>query len=210
MYFISEFLTVAVVHLLAVMSPGPDFVLISRNSLIYSRVVGVYSAVGLGSGILVHVAYSLIGIGFIISKSVLVFSLIKFIGAGYLIYIGYQSLKAKPHQNNETKESFSAVEIGRLQAIKMGFLTNVLNPKATLFFFALFTQVINPETPKLIQVLYGVEMSLMTFVWFSLVAIVLSHNVIRLRFVSVAHYLERFFGILLIALGIKVALSSSK
>ena len=86
----------------------------------------------------------------------------------------------------------------------MGFLTNVLNPKATLFFFALFTQVINPHTPKAIQVLYGLEMSVMTFVWFALVAAILSHNLIRSRFASVQH------GVILIALGVKVALSSSK
>ncbi len=92
----------------------------------------------------------------------------------------------------------------------MGFLTNVLNPKATLFFFALFTQVINPHTPKAIQVLYGLEMSVMTFVWFALVAAILSHNFIRSRFASVQHYLERTFGVILIALGVKVAISSSK
>ena len=207
--FLPEFLTVVVVHLLAVMSPGPDFVMISRNSLVYSRKVGVYSAIGLGLGILVHVTYSLIGIGLIISKSILLFSILKFMGAAYLIYIGYKCLRAKPHQE-QTLEGEKQNDFGKLAAIRMGFLTNVLNPKATLFFFALFTQVINPHTPKAIQVLYGLEMSVMTFVWFALVAAILSHNLIRSRFASVQHYLERTFGVILIALGVKVALSSSK
>ena len=209
MMFLPEFLTVVIVHLLAVMSPGPDFVMISRNSLVYSRKVGVYSAIGLGLGILVHVTYSLIGIGLIISKSILLFSILKFIGAAYLIYIGYKCLRAKPHQEQNI-EGEKQNELGKFAAIRMGFLTNVLNPKATLFFFALFTQVINPSTSKAIQVLYGLEMSVMTFAWFALVAAILSHNLIRVRFTSVQHWLERTFGVILIALGVKVALSSSK
>ena len=207
--FLPEFLTVVVVHLLAVMSPGPDFVMISRNSLVYSRKVGVYSAIGLGLGILVHVTYSLIGIGLIISKSIFLFSILKFIGAAYLIYIGYKCLHAKPYQE-QTIEGKKKNDLGKFTAMRMGFLTNVLNPKATLFFFALFTQVIKPSTPKVIQVLYGLEMSVMTFAWFALVAAILSHNLIRARFSSVQHWLERTFGVILIALGVKVALSSSK
>jgi threonine/homoserine/homoserine lactone efflux protein len=118
-------------------------------------------------------------------------------------------LKTKPH-NEQNVVLEKKDEMGKLAAIRMGFLTNVLNPKATLFFFALFTQVINPGTSKFIQIFYGLEMSLMTFVWFAIVAIILSHDLIRKRFVSVQHYLERTFGVILIALGIKVALSSSK
>jgi len=209
MTFLPEFLTVVVVHLLAVMSPGPDFVMISRNSLVYSRKVGVYSAIGLGFGILVHVTYSLIGIGLIISKSILLFSILKFIGAAYLIYIGYKSVRTKKHQV-QTIDNKKQGDIGRLAAIWLGFLTNVTNPKATLFFFALFTQVINPSTPKLIQMMYGAEMSVMTFAWFSFVAVILSHKLIKVRFASIQHNLERLFGAILIALGVKVALSSSK
>ena len=209
MTYLPEFLTVVAIHLLGVMSPGPDFILISRNSLIYSRKIGIYSALGLGRGVLVHVTYSLIGIGLIISKSILLFSVLKFIGAGYLMYIGYKCLRAQPHQT-QSLETIKQSNIGKLQATRMGFLTNVLNPKVTLFFLALFTQVINPHTPKIIQVLYGIEMSTMTFIWFTLMAIILSHSLIRTRFAAIQHYLERSFGVILITLGIKVALSSSK
>ena len=209
MNFLPELLTIVVIHLLAVMSPGPDFVLVSKNSLMHSRKTGILTSIGLALGILVHVAYSLIGIGLIISKSILLFSILKFLCAGYLLYIGYKSLKAKKSIISETIAK-PENELGVIAAIKMGFLTNVLNPKVTLFFFALFTQVINPTTPKAIQLVYGLEMSVMTFLWFALVAIVLSHKLIKDRFVSIQHYLEKAFGIILIALGIKVALSSSK
>lgn len=209
MSFLPEFLLVTAAHLLAVMSPGPDFVMISRNSLVYSRAVGIFSAVGLGLGILVHVTYSLIGIGLLISQSIVLFSIIKYIGAAYLLYIGYQCLRSKP----QTATEATAVEeksMSPLAAVRMGFLTNALNPKATLFFLALFTQVISTETPLFIQILYGIEMSVMTFAWFAVVASILSHKRIKSRFVSIQHYVERVFGVVLIAFGIKVALSTTK
>lgn len=209
MPYLTEFLTVATIHLLAAISPGPDFAMISRNSLVYSRKTGIYSAIGLALGILVHVSYSLIGIGFIISKSILLFSVIKLLGASYLIYIGYKALKTKP---SKIKNEFFGKknDLRKFAAIKMGFLTNALNPKVTLFFLGLFTQVIDLTTPLAIQILYGLEMSIMTFVWFAFVALILSHGAVQTKFAGIHYYAERFFGAILIVLGIKVALSSSK
>lgn len=212
MEYFSEFLLVAGIHLLAVMSPGSDFVMITRNSFVYSRKIGVFSAVGLGLGIFIHVAYSLIGIGLIISRSVLLFSFIKYLGAGYLIYIGYKSLRAK--------KGVEAIEVSQdtafqkvmspMQAIQIGFLTNVLNPKATLFFFSLFTQIINTSTPVFIQALYGIEMAIMTCVWFSFVAFIISNKIVKKRFSSIQHYVEKTMGAILVLLGIKIALTHSK
>ena len=209
MPYLTEFLTIAIIHFLAIMSPGPDFAMITRNSLIYSKNTGIYSSIGLALGILLHISYSLIGIGFIISKSIVLFSVIKFLGAAYLIYIGYKSLKAKPNKINSEKLRES-IDLKKSEAIKMGFLTNALNPKVTLFFLSLFTQIISPETPFIIQVLYGLEMSFMTFAWFSLVATVLSYKTIKSKFSLFQHNFEKIFEAILIALGIKVAISTSK
>jgi RhtB (resistance to homoserine/threonine) family protein len=209
MTYLPELFTIAIIHILAAMSPGPDFALIARNSLVYSRSVGVYSALGLAMGIVVHITYSLLGIGFIISHSIIIFSAIKFFGAGYLIYIGYKSLRSNKKSVSIEEKEFKD-EITKRDSIRMGFLTNVLNPKATLFFLALFTQVIRPETPITIQLMYGLEMVVMTFVWFAIVANILSHKAIKTQFVKVQHKVERAFGVILIALGIKVAMSSSK
>ncbi|MFA5927279.1 MAG: LysE family transporter [Patescibacteria group bacterium] len=209
MNYLPEFVTVVLIHLLAVMSPGPDFAMISRNSLVYSRKIGIYSALGLALGIMIHVTYSLVGIGFIISQSIILFSTIKLLGAAYLIWIGYKSLKAKPVQQSAERNSQSKV-ISRSNAIRMGLLTNALNPKVTLFFLALFTQVINPATPLVLRIAYGLETSLMTFLWFSFVATVLSHRKIKERFQAVQHKAEKVFGALLFALGLKIALSKSR
>ncbi|WP_009631886.1 LysE family transporter [Synechocystis sp. PCC 7509] len=208
MSFYAQILSITIIQLVAIMSPGPDFAIICRNSLVYSRRTGIYSALGISLGILVHVTYTLVGIGVIISKSIVLFSFIKLLGAAYLIYIGYKSLKAQPSGKiNATK---SKHDLSRQQAIRIGFITNILNPKVTLFFFSLFTQVISPNTPVSIRALYGLQMFVFTLGWFTLLAVAISHPIVKKRFLSMSHYIEKTMGVILIALGIKVALESAR
>jgi RhtB (resistance to homoserine/threonine) family protein len=210
MTYVTEFLTVALLHLLAVMSPGPDFALVSRNSLAYSRQTGVCAASGIALGILIHVTYSLVGVGLIIANSPRVYSAVKYLGAAYLIYIGFQSLRAQSPQEGNQDERPPEPSVRRdpsaVESMRTGFLTNVLNPKATLFFLSLFTQVVHTTTPTIIKVLYGVEMCIVTFLWFSFVATALSHPRVRARLSIVQHHVERVMGVVLIGLGIRVAL----
>lgn len=208
--FLTQFLTVAVIHLLAAISPGPDFVVVSRNSLTYSRKIGIYTGLGIALGLSVHIAYSMLGIGLIISQSIVLFSVIKLLGAGYLLYIGYKMLKSKPatHESLESHDERPQKLLTPLGAVKNGFLVNVLNPKATLFFLALFTQVIDPVTPSYIKLLYGIEMMIMTFVWFAVVSIIFSHKVLRAKISKAQHIVDKCTGFILILLGLKVIMSS--
>lgn len=203
-----EFLIVAGLHLMAVMSPGPDFLMITKMSMAYSRKIGIYGAIGVGAGILVHVTYSLLGIALIISKSIVLFNTIKILGALYLIYIGVQALRSKKSDIEIDEVQKEKKEISHFQAFKMGFLVNVLNPKATLFFLALFTQVISTSTPLGIKILYGAEMSIVTALWFSLVVLFFTHHKVVKVYSNIKHYLDRVFGVMLIGLGIKVASTS--
>lgn len=214
--YLTQFLTVVVVHFLAVASPGPDFIIVTKNSLSMGRKSGIYTAIGVALGIGVHVTYCMLGIGLIISQSILVFSIIKYIGAAYLIWIGIKGLRSrKKNIDNFEKEvdkeiSVSKTETNKKSAfsqIRTGLFVNVLNPKATIFFLALFTQVIDPKTPTFIQGLYGLETILATFVWFSIVAVAFSNNKMKQKITRVEHWINRFSGAVLIALGIKVALS---
>ncbi len=204
----SAFLAIVVIHFLGLMSPGPDFALISRNSLCLSRRSGMLTALGLGLGILVHCTYSLLGIGLLISQSILLYNTIKWIGALYLMYIGFKALTHKAAAAKQAAVEMKARrDISPLAALRQGFLCNVLNPKVTLFFLALFTQVIDPSTPLLVQIGYGLWMSFATFAWFAFVASVLSMSVIRAKFERIQGAFERVMGALLIALGLKIALS---
>jgi threonine/homoserine/homoserine lactone efflux protein len=101
-------------------------------------------------------------------------------------------------------------DISKLEAIKIGYLTDILNPKATLLFLSIFTVVITPSTPLWAKIFMWLEMSVVTFLWYALVAFIISHKSVKSRIVSIQRYAEKFVGVVLIALGIKVALSTSK
>ena len=92
----TEFLTVALIHLLAVASPGPDFAVVVRESVTHGRRAGMFTAFGVGTAIFVHVGYSLLGIGIIVSQSIVLFNALKWLAAAYLLYIGIKALRAKP------------------------------------------------------------------------------------------------------------------
>lgn len=202
-----EFLTVALVHLLAVASPGPDFAVVVRESVTGGQRNGSYTALGVGSGILLHVAYSLLGIGLIVSQSIVLFNLFKWLAAGYLLYLGVQALRAQPAKVVDlTQETAVQARSGR-RAFVTGFVTNGLNPKATLFFLSLFTVIIDPHTPLVVQALYGVYLAFATALWFCLVAWLFSRARVRAGFARMGHWFDRVTGVVLIGLGVRLAVS---
>ncbi|MEL7558409.1 LysE family translocator [Stutzerimonas chloritidismutans] len=202
-----EFFTVALVHLLAVASPGPDFAVVVRESVARGQRSGSWTAIGLGSGILLHVGYSLLGIGLIVSQSIMLFNLFKWLAAGYLFYLGFQALRAKPVAVDNLASSACSVAISPRRAFTVGFITNGLNPKATLFFLSLFTVVIDPHTPLAVQAAYGLYLAGATGVWFCLVAWLFSRERVRAGFARMGHWFDRVTGAVLIGLGVRLAAS---
>lgn len=198
--------TVALLNLLAAISPGPDFVMSVKNSLNYSRKTGIFTGIGIGLGIGIHITYCAAGIGFIISKSLTVFTIIKFIGAVYLIYMGVSAIFTNK-SSIKINEEKQPTDLTKFQAIKIGFLTNLLNPKATLFFLGLFTFVISHETPLYVILIISFIMISTAITWFTLVAIFFTQKRIRAAFLKFENIINKSFGGLLILLGIKIALS---
>lgn len=203
----AEFLTVALIHLLAVASPGPDFAVVVRESVAHGRRAGTWTALGVGSAIFLHVGYSLLGIGLIVSQSIVLFNVLKWLAAAYLLYIGYKALRAKPAVPGDDTAAGPMVQRSPGAAYRAGFMTNGLNPKATLFFLSLFTVVINPHTPLAVQAGYGVYLALATAGWFCLVALLFSQQRVRAGFARMGHWFDRTMGAVLIALGVKIALT---
>lgn len=201
--YFPSLLSLAGLNMLALISPGPDFAVVVRNSLIYSRKTALLTALGIALGILVHVTYTLFGLGVIIRESVWLFLGVKYLGAAYLFYIGYQGLRAK-------KTSIGVGQVQRvpdisvLSAIGSGFLTNALNPKCMLFFISLFSLVMSSHTPASILALYGVIMFLETLLWFSFVAFCLSGKSTREKFNTMGHWIERVTGGILMTLGVRL------
>jgi len=200
-------LSLAGLNLIALISPGPDFAVIVRNSLIYSRKTAFLTALGIALGCLVHVAYSILGLGLIIKENEWLFQGVKYLGAGYLFYIGVKGLRAQKKaahiKNEQHREDISA-----FAAVRSGFLTNALNPKCMLFFISLFSIAISDDTPASVMAAYGGIIFLETLIWFGFVAFCLSGKQTREKFNAVGHWIDRFTGGALIILGTKLFLTS--
>ena len=192
----------------AVISPGPDLIVAIKNSIQYGRSTGFWTALGFGFGVLVHVLYTSLGLATLISQSILLFTIIKFIGAAYLIYMGIKALRSNGIKNidfNKEKQQ----PILPLKALTQGFITNVFNPKATLFFLAMFSQFISEGDSKWVYVIYGGVCFTLVTVWFSLVSVFLTVESIRNKFLSISKWVDRVCGTLFIALGIKLAITKN-
>ncbi|MDC9614849.1 LysE family translocator [Xenorhabdus khoisanae] len=196
----TELIAVAIITILAVISPGADFAMITRNSYLYGRQAGILAAFGIAVGILVHVTYTILGIGILIAHSPNILLAIKIVGAIYLIYIGYKTLTSKTKVDidiNSTKKASIA-------SFRTGFLTNVLNPKTTLFVVSTFTQIVSPSTGISLQMGYGFFISLMHLFWFVGVAIFFSHQKLRTAMLEKQTMLNRIIGVILIGLGVSL------
>lgn len=194
-----------IVALLAAISPGPDFLIVSKNALSHSRTSGVWTALGVGSALLVHTAYTIIGIGLIISQSILLFSVIKILGAVYLIWLGAGLLWKRGSHDIQLSEGRLVTEKSNAVSFREGFLTNVLNPKATVFFVSIFTQFVSPTLPVSVQAVYGIEVAVIVAMWFVVLSAMLTLSPVRNRISKVQDKIMQIMGVALIALGIKVA-----
>src|ERR1700693_4013776 len=194
----NELIAVAMITLLATISPGPDFAMVARNSYLYGRNPGLLAALGIALAVQVHVFYTMFGISLIIAHSPMLFGIIKVIGATYLIYIGWKTSSNK----SKLKIDLSAgTSVSTLKMFRNGFLTNVLNPKTTLFVVSTYTQVIQHDTPLITQFGYGLFMSCIHFLWFGFIARCFSRHTFRARIMKYQRTVDRSIGVVLIGLG---------
>jgi len=212
MTYLEQFFIIAGVHLLAVASPGPDFAIILKQSIRYNRRTAIFTSVGIGAGILLHVTYSLIGVGIIIASDGRLFSALKYIAASYFCYIAWHGLRAKKPQGTlddkglPSKDHNNSIPSAS-SAFFTGFLVNGLNVKATLFFVSLFSVIVLPETPFSIQLAYGLYMALATAIWFVCLSYLLTHHKVRYFLQIKGYLLDRLMGTVLLLLAVQIVLS---
>ena len=207
MHETSGFVTTTIVAILGAISPGPNIVVVTKNSLTYSRKTGIYTAFGVSLGVFIHIAYCFIALSFFIVKSAFLFNIIKYIGAAYLIYLGLRLLLSKRSIPANGIEIVPESDLTAIKALKMGFFTNVLNPQTTLFFLSFFSLLIDPYTPLTIQIAYAIEVWLIALIWYCLLAFVLSHSAIKSKLAYIQYYIGKAMGGVLIALGLKAAIT---
>nr|WP_236661041.1 LysE family translocator [Pseudomonas soli] len=193
--------------ILAVISPGADFAMVTRSSYAQGRKAGLAAAAGIALGVQVHVLYTVLGIAVIISQTPTLFLAMKVVGAGYLVYLGYKSL------TNTTRISLDGLAQGAssvASALRTGFLTNALNPKTMLFVVSAYTQVVRPGSPLALDFAYGAFMSFAHWVWFSLVAVFFSSARLRAAMIERQRTVDRVIGVALIGLGLAVVVAGVK
>lgn len=205
-YMLTVLLPAYIVFLLALASPGPDFVMIVRNSIKAGYRAGIFTALGISLAMTVHFTYVNIGLGAIIAHSIVAFTIIKYCAAAYLIYIGYKALRSQPYAI--TKDSDVQDVMSDRAAFTQGFIANVLNPKAAIFFLSLFTMVLNPDLSAVVIIGFSMALMVTAFLWFTAVSYFLSRQRVRHAFTRIGHWFDRTMGCVLIALGIKVALTT--
>lgn len=201
-----EFITIATVHFLAVASPGPDLAVVLKHCISYGRRAAIWTSIGIGAGILIHVIYSLLGIGILIKTTPWLFNALSLVAAAYLIYLGWGALRSKPPSAQESEEQLESnyVNITDKKAFFVGLVTNGLNPKATMFFLSVFAVAVSIDTPLAVKAVYGIYLAVATGVWFCLMSFILSTKRVRQTFKSKGYLFDRVMGIVLIALAVKL------
>lgn len=203
------FFEIFLIGILAGISPGPDFFIVMKNSLEYGKKIGIASAIGIGTAMLIHASYTIFGLALVLQKYIYLFKTIQILGACYLGYLGVQAIIATFSSKEMDFEYSKSIHTTKtsLQGFKNGFLCNILNPKAFLFFLSIFAQFITPDTPSWVEWIYGLEVVVAVGGWFVILSIMISSNFFRQIYQSSRKWLDRFFGALLLYFAYKITKS---
>jgi threonine/homoserine/homoserine lactone efflux protein len=202
---LDQILVVVSVTVLVMVTPGPDMILVLRNTFIDGRAAGWQTAIGILCGNLVHITYSVLGIGLLISRSILAFSVLKYAAAGYLIYLGIVSLRSSA---TTLEMNDDAGQRRNHKWLVQGFVNNLLNPKGALFYFGVFTMAITPDTSVSVMLLLILSMMLVSASFWLFFVYTLDRPIIRAAIARSQRTVNRICGALLILLGIRVAAMS--
>ncbi|WP_342804386.1 LysE family translocator [Alteromonas sp. M12] len=207
-----EFAAIASLHFFAVASPGPDFAVVLKQSISSGRRSAMYTSVGVGAGILIHVTYSLLGIGILIKTTPWLFQVFAYLAAAYLLYLGWGAVRSVPNRlENDVSLQAQPIEkqvTSDKKSFLIGFMTNGLNPKATLFFLTVFAVAVAPQTPMLIKFSYGIYLAFATGIWFCFLSYIMSGSKIRSSLLKNGYIFDRIMGVILIVLAINLLLST--
>lgn len=200
-------LTIAGLHFLGVISPGPNFFISVKRGLEPSPSAGFFNALGIGLGMLIHTLMGSLGLSVLVINFSWMYLLIKILGAGYLVFLGIQSIFFNNHVNKEKRFDYPEEIILTEPAFRIGFVTAVFNPKVIVYFLALFSTIISPDTPFAIKLIIVILLPAISFFWHLLVSNLFSFEKFKNLYETNYRKVELVFGILMLALGIKIAIS---
>ena len=211
MDYLPLILTVISAHFLALISPGPDFILVVRSACrnTRQRALGVALGIALANGL--YIALCIIGVGAVLAHSLVLMTALKIIGALFLLYIAFHALRARREDYAFVQENVAGRQsISFARECVLGLASGLSNPKNILFYLSLFTVVLTPETPLALQMALGVWMAGLIFVWDAMIILVLSRKRVRAQFGKIAFYVDKVAGTLLGLMGIRLLHSAIK
>ncbi|MBX5043968.1 LysE family transporter [Rhizobium lentis] len=208
MSYMFEFLGLMAVFSIFIVAPGADFAVILRQSIVHGRRAAIMTGLGMGISLLFHVSYTILGLGLIVSQSLMLFATIKWAGVAYLVYLGINSFREPGFKVREIELAAERRQpVSVLKCLGMGFITNALNPKPVLFFLSLFSTLVHHDTPALIQFSYGIGMATALVAWFAGVSYFFTVKAIRDRFIASGKWFNRITGAALVGFGFRLALA---
>lgn len=190
----SEFFTLLLITLVTIITPGPDFVVVVKNTISVSRRAGLMTSFGVSSAIWVHIFYSIFAVRFIANQFDTVFVIVQLFGAAYLFWLGWKALTALPRP-----EPFDDDSDNKTAFWRQGFINNLLNPKATVFFISIFSQVVAPDSSLILQIGYGLVITLICLSWFCLVSLMLTIEGMKHYVNRIVKPIEKIAGVIFIS-----------
>ncbi|MDP9745688.1 UNVERIFIED_ORG: RhtB (resistance to homoserine/threonine) family protein [Bacillus thuringiensis] len=208
---IENYLLFIIMSICLIILPGPDTAMATKNTLVAGKMGGVKTVFGTCVALLIHTLAAVIGLSALIVKSALLFSIFKYVGALYLIYIGIKALLAvKNKESVNTNDVSINNDKEHTSCFRQGFLTNLLNPKIAVFFLTFLPQFLNPSHNTFIQLLVmGLTYLVLTIIWFAFYIFLIDKISAFMKKPKTQRYIQGLTGIVLIGFGIKLALEKN-
>ncbi len=204
----AHFLVFIGVAAIVIVVPGPDTAVVTKNVLLYGRRVAWGTSLGVSAGLAVWTLAAALGVASLLRTSEVAFTALKLAGALYLIWLGIQALRAarRVSATAELGPDPGVRSIGTAGGFRQGFLSDMANPKIGIFFTSLLPQFVDPGKPVLLPFLaLGAVFVTMTILWLGLYCLVASRAAETLLRPRVKAAMDRITGIVLIAIGLRLA-----
>jgi RhtB (resistance to homoserine/threonine) family protein len=193
--------TIGLVQLLAVISPGPSFLITARTAVARSRAAGLRVALGLGAGTVIWSSAALLGLNFLFRQYHWLFIAMKIGGALFLIWIAIQIFR---HAADPVDMDLGKSNGGARNPFLQGFLTQISNPKVVVFFGSIFVAMLPQDVaPWMIVTLIAI-VTMNEIVWYSLVALFFGAQPVRRAYLTAKKWIDRTTGVFLGVLGLRL------
>ncbi|MDF0727141.1 LysE family translocator [Cytobacillus sp. S13-E01] len=203
-----NFYLFVLMSILLIILPGPDTAIATKNTLTVGRSGGIKTAFGTCCALLIHTSAAVFGLSAIIVKSAFLFSVFKYVGAVYLVYLGVKTLwSLRKKEEAASVEMNTTSQIENTSCFKKGFLTNILNPKVAVFFLTFLPQFVDVGSNTFLPFfLMGITYTFLTAIWFLLYVYLINQISAFMKKPQAQNMIEGITGTILIGFGIKLAL----